>query len=62
MPSTHRCYGVSVEVRGQCLGISSLYPSWGIQALTLGGQSWWQAPVPADPCAGPVSYLYKLRS
>ena len=42
------CYDSSVEVRGQLARVSSLLLC-AFQGLNLGGLSWQQAPLPAEP-------------
>lgn len=43
------CPGTHVDIREQLVGVSSFVPSSGYQGLNLGGQTWRQAPYPAEP-------------
>lgn len=43
------CYGICMEVRIQCEGAGSLYPSREYQKLNSTHQAWWQVPYPAKP-------------
>lgn len=48
--SVHINHVGGVDVRGQLMENSPPLPPYGFQESNPGDQTWWQAPLPTEPC------------